>query len=332
MTDLHERLETYLTLRNQSRAFKQLTPDASTREYFRIDWNGGSAIACVYPEPFVAAEQSYLDVTNLFLSNGLPVANVLDFDERLGIIVQEDLGDTILRDGLTDATDSEREKLIDEAIGMIAKIQLATRNAYEIGSVASKLKFDAEKLLWELDFFQAHYFGTFKKQPLSPAETAAITEEFRELADELESRASVLCHRDFHAANIMIDPAGNLRIIDHQDARIGTAAYDLVSLVLDRITEPPPAEWLAAKRRLLIEERVKLGLAHLDDADFTYEFRLQTIQRCLKAIGTFSYQSVNRGKTYFVPFIRPMFEIVLRAAENLDRFPNLQRIVKEQLQ
>ena len=125
MTDLHERLETYLTLRNQSRAFEQLTPDASTREYFRIGWNGGSAIACVYPEPFVAAEQSYLDVTNLFLSNGLPVANVLDFDERLGIIVQEDLGDTILRDGLTDATDGEREKLIDQAIGMIAKIQLA---------------------------------------------------------------------------------------------------------------------------------------------------------------------------------------------------------------
>ena len=331
MTDLHERLETYLTLRNQSTVVEQLTPDASTREYFRIDWNGGSAIACVYPEPFVAAEQSYLDVTNLFLSNGLPVANVLDFDERLGIIVQEDLGDTILRDGLTDATDSEREKLIDEAIGMIAKIQLATRNAYEIGSVASKLKFDVEKLLWELDFFQAHYFGTFKKQPLSPAETAAITEEFRELAAELESRASVLCHRDFHAANIMIDPAGNLRIIDHQDARIGTAAYDLVSLVLDRITAPPPAEWLASKRRLLIEERVKFGLARLDDTDFTYEFRLQTIQRCLKAIGTFSFQSVNRGKTYFVPFIKPMFEIVLRAAENLDRLPNLQRIVKEQL-
>lgn len=331
MSDFDRRLEAFLKKRTITGSVVQLTPDASTREYFRVGWNGATAIACVYPEPFVAEEQTYLDVTNLFRSNGLPVAEVLDFDERLGIVIQEDLGDTILRDVLAESSDTEREELIDQAIRIIAKIQLATRSAYETGSVAAKLKFDVEKLLWELEFFQAHYFGTFKKQPLSPAQTEAVTKEFRELAAELESRAAVLCHRDFHAANIMIDRAGKLRIIDHQDARIGTAAYDLVSLVLDRITEPPSAEWLAAKRRLLIEERVSLGLDRLEEADFTYEFRLQTIQRCLKAIGTFSFQSVNRGKTYFIPFIKPMFEITHRAAENIDRFPHLRSVIAAQL-
>jgi aminoglycoside/choline kinase family phosphotransferase len=120
-------------------------------------------------------------------------------------------------------------------------------------------------------------------------------------------------------------------IIDQQDARIGTVSYDLVSLLLDRITVPPPAEWLAAKRRMLIAERVSLGLEPISEEDLTYEFRLQTIQRCLKANGTFSFQSVNRGKTYFLPFIRPMFEIVLRAANNLDRFPVLREIVTREL-
>lgn len=331
MSDFHVRLEEFLKKRSQNSNAFQLTPDASTREYFRVGWNGASAIACVYPEPFVAEQQTYLDVTNLFQSNGLPVAKVLDFDAALGVIIQEDLGDTILRDVLAESSDTERENLIDAAIAMVAKIQLATHNAYETGSVASKLKFDVEKLLWELDFFQAHYFGTFKKQPLSPAESAALVAEFRELAAELESRAAVLCHRDFHAANIMIDPAGKLRIIDHQDARIGTIAYDLVSLVLDRVTEPPSAEWLGSKRRLLIEERVSLGLECLDESDFTYEFRLQTIQRCLKAIGTFSFQSVNRGKTYFIPFIKPMFQIVLRAVQNLERFPTMLSMIETQL-
>ena len=151
------------------------------------------------------------------------------------------------------------------------------------------------------------------------------------LASDLEARASVLCHRDFHAANLMIDASGNLRIIDHQDARIGSAAYDLVSLTLDRITESPEADWLAAKRRLLIKKRCDLGLPALDEADFAEEFRLQTVQRCLKAVGTFSYQSVNRGKTYFIPFIRPMFEIVSRAISNVNRFPELERIVRQQL-
>jgi aminoglycoside/choline kinase family phosphotransferase len=41
---------------------------------------------------------------------------------------------------------------------------------------------------------------------------------------------------DFHAANLMIDERGDLRIIDHQDASMGSPAYDLVSLLLDRVT------------------------------------------------------------------------------------------------
>src|SRR3954469_2228554 len=131
MSDFHQRLEEFLTRRNKSSKFDQLTPDASTREYFRVEWKDGTAIACVYPESFVAAEQSYLDVSKLFSSNGLPVADVYDFDEGLGIIIQEDLGDTILRDVLLASSNDKREELIDEAISIIGRIQLATRNAYE---------------------------------------------------------------------------------------------------------------------------------------------------------------------------------------------------------
>ena len=61
--------------------------------------------------------------------------------------------------------------------------------------------------------------------------------------------------------------------------------------------------------------------------EFAYEFRLQTIQRCLKAAGTFSYQSVNRGKSYFIPFIKPMLRISIRSAESLGRFPQIRRIL-----
>lgn len=331
MSDFLSRLETFLDSRDQIKAITQLTADASTREYFRVMWNGETAIACVYPEPFVATEQTYLDVTRLFESNGLPVARIYDFDETLGVIVQEDLGNTLLRDVLISATETNRDRLIDGAIRLIARIQAASQNAFEVGSVASKLKFDVEKLLWELQFFEEHYFGTLMKEPLSPSESEGIYGEFRELCNELESRAIVLCHRDFHAANIMVDGQGRLRIIDHQDARIGAVSYDLVSLLLDRIEEAPAASWLAEKRRLLINERVEMGLNKLDEVDLAYEFRLQTIQRSLKAIGTFSFQSVNRGKTYFLPFIKPLFAITLRAAENLDRFPVLREIVARQL-
>lgn len=332
MSDFLGRLETFLSKRETGDDVEQLTPDASTREYFRIGWKGGSAIACVYPETFDAAEQNYLDVTRLFSQAGLPVARVLDFDAELGVIVQEDLGSRILRDVLVDADDVTCEELVSNAVALIPRIQTATRNAYELDSIASRLRFDSEKLLWELEFFRTHYFTTYQNEPLSAEEDAKLTSEFVELARELESKARVLCHRDFHAANLMLDQDNRLRIIDHQDARIGSAAYDLVSLLLDRVTVPPPAEWLADKRRFFLSERESLGLEQIDERAFADEFRLQTIQRCLKAIGTFSFQSVNRGKTYFVPFIEPMFQIVHRAVEKLDRYQAINEMVSNEIE
>lgn len=331
MSDFYARLERLLKQHRERPVINQLTPDASTREYFRVEWKGQTAIACVYPEGFSAPEQSYLDVSNLFSRASLPVAEIYEFDELLGVIVLEDLGDRILRDVLAESNEAEREILLHRAIKLIARIQAATPLAYELDSIASRLKFDTEKLLWELDFFKTHYFGTLRQRPLDKAEDEAVSAEFLDLCSDLERRASVLCHRDFHAANLMLDNDGSLRIIDHQDARIGSVAYDLVSLLLDRITVPPSAEWLADKQRFLLHERLNVGLEVLGEEEFNEEFRLQTVQRCLKAIGTFSYQSVNRGKTYFLPFIRPMFEIVLRAAENLGRFQNLESVIRREI-
>src|SRR4028119_1137546 len=174
-----------------------------------------------------------------------------------------------------------RDEFTNRAISLIARIQSITPVAFERNSIASRLKFDEGKLVWELNFFKTHYFETFRKTKLSEADDKALTAEFAELARAIEARARVLCHRDFHAANLMLDKKNQLRIIDHQDARIGAASYDLVSLLLDRVTVLPTPEWLAEKRRFFLAEREKLGLGRISETDFAYEFRLQTIQRCL---------------------------------------------------
>ena len=70
-----------------------LTPDASTRSYFRIPWKQGSAVAAAYPEPFDPDVHPYLDVTSLFRQSDIPVPEVYAVDGVSGPIVQEDLGD-----------------------------------------------------------------------------------------------------------------------------------------------------------------------------------------------------------------------------------------------
>ncbi|MGH9949562.1 MAG: aminoglycoside phosphotransferase family protein [Pyrinomonadaceae bacterium] len=331
MPELIKRIEQYLADRAIESPLEQLTPDASTRRYFRFQMNGRSVVACVYPDDIKHLARSYIDVTELFELNDLPVAKIHEFDEVLGVLVIEDLGDTIMRAQLESSSDEQKDRLIRDAISLIPKIQAATSSAGKTNSIASRLRFDVEKLMWELNFFKIHYFTTFKKEPLDAEVDQALNAEFMQLSSELDSKATVLCHRDFHAANLMIDPTGSLRIIDHQDARIGSPTYDIVSLLLDRVTETPDTAWIAEMQNHFHTHRKSLMLSELDRVGFENEFQLQTVQRCLKAVGTFSFQSASRGKGYFVPFIKPMFRIVLAAAESLDKFPNIQSVLKSEL-
>ena len=62
------------------------------------------------------------------------------------------------------------------------------------------------------------------------------------------------------------------------------------------------------------------------------EFRLMTIQRGLKAIGTFSYQTAVCGRgEFYERHIQPTLMIVLQAAEWLERFPVLRRMINERI-
>lgn len=309
-----------------------LTPDASTRNYFRIPWKKGKAVAAVYPEAFDPEVHPYLDVTRLFLENSIPVPDIYAVDGQSGIIVQEDLGDRQLFRVYEAAPEEESDEYKERAVNLIAQIQRATSNAYERQSIASRLAFDEAKLSWELDFFVEHYFGSFRKETLRHGEAAELKAELNDISAELSARPRVLCHRDFHAANLMVDSKNRLRVVDHQDARMGPVTYDLVSFLLDRRSAPPSLAELRAYRLFLLEERRLLGLEAIDPDDFAREFRLMTIQRGLKAIGTFSYQTAvcNRAAAY-EQFIQPTLSIVLQAADWLDRFPALRRMIRERI-
>jgi len=329
-----ERLASYLGKRKSARESEvvALTPDASTREYFRIPWDHGTAVAAVYPEPFDPDVHPYLDITNLFLECGLPVPKVHDVDGAMGIIVQEDLGDRQLCQVFETASAEECETLLEQATEIIARIQAATPRAFERDSIASRLAFDEAKLSWELNFFFDHYFGSLRGETLRHGEAAELKVELNDVAAELSACRRVLCHRDYHSANLLVDRQGQIRIVDHQDARMGPASYDLVSLLMDRQPEPPSLAEARAHRLFFLEERRRTGLDPIDPDDFAKEFRLMTIQRGLKAIGTFSYQTAVCGRgAFYEKHIRPTFQIVLQAADWLERFPVLRRMINERI-
>lgn len=330
-----ERLQAFLGAKSgvQAAQWEALTPDASTRFYFRVAWRGNrAAVAAVYPEPFDPEVQPFLDVTNLLTTAHIPVPEIYEIDGASGIIIQEDLGDNQLARLNAQLAPARRTAHLSQAISVIADIQAATDLAYARDSIACRLAFDEAKLIWELQFFVDHYFGSLRRERLRRAETVELMVEMNDVAAELAARPRVLCHRDYHTANLILDDQERVRVIDYQDARMGPATYDLVSLLLDRRTELPDRAEIDRHQRFFLEERARRGLGALDEMECAEEFLLMTVQRCLKATGTFANQTANfnRGAAYG-RFIRPALLMVIDAAERLGRFPMLQKILRERV-
>src|SRR5262245_54607096 len=121
-----------------------LTPDASTRKYYRVFSSADSDetfIVSLYLAPFNAHDNSFVDVSQLFERAGLPVPRIIDVADTDGIILQEDLGDTSLAKWLCQAVErgdtKGEETMLGQAIELIAQIQATTQTAYEMNSVSS---------------------------------------------------------------------------------------------------------------------------------------------------------------------------------------------------
>jgi hypothetical protein len=298
-----------------------LTPDASTRKYYRIASRlrpDETFIVSLYPAPFNPHDNTFINITDLLRQAHLPVPQIIGVAGTEGIILQEDLGNHSLAQWLSEAQargdQAGADEMLRQAVELIARIQAATQLAHDLGSIASKLAFDEDKLGWELNFFFDHFFGSYLKLQLAPAPEAAIKADLQAVAIELANRPRVLTHRDYHAMNLMVDRQGRLRVIDHQDARMGPATYDLVPLLVERRLQPADEAWVDQWQQVFLRERAKLGMPKIDVVDLRYEFNLMSIQRLLKAIGTFSYQTGVAGRgEYYEKYINPAIATVLRA-------------------
>jgi aminoglycoside/choline kinase family phosphotransferase len=331
----------YFAISPEAVQIEALTPDASTRKYYRVCPEGktdASYVISLYPAPFNPQDNSYLDVTRLFERTHLPVPRVVDVAGTEGIILQEDLGDRSLARWLSEAEAADNQagiaEMLQRATELIVRIQAVSELAATSGSVAGRLAFDEDKLSWELNYFFDHFFGSLRKHQFADGEEEAIKKDLRAIASELSARPRVLCHRDYHAMNLMVDGRGALRIIDHQDARMGPVTYDLVPLLLERRPAPADEAWVAEYQNYFLQTRIKLGLPPIEEREFRYEFNLMTVQRQLKATGTFSYQTgvCGRGE-YYEKYIGPAVATVLRAMRGpgMKEYPAL-RTALEKLQ
>lgn len=319
-----DRLKSYFEVEEKNPVIEKiikLAGDASTRQYFRVFYKGSSFIVALYPESFDALTHPFCDVTKLFLIAKLPVPKIVSVSAEYGLMLLEDLGDERLQDWLTNASPIEQKRAYQEAIELILAIQNATSLAIKENSISSQLAFDEAKLGWELDFFYKHYFHSYLQLELPNDKEKLLKLELNEIARELAKRPRVLCHRDFHSRNLMFYE-GRQYIIDHQDARMGPSTYDLASLLRDPYVELNE-ELIQELYNFFIDKKLSLGASAYWAEETKLEFELMTVQRIVKAIGTYAYQTAVAKNMVYQPYIPKAIDTVLAAANRLERFTNL---------
>jgi len=298
-----------------------LTGDASDRRYFRIiPSDGPPFVLAVHAGPIEFAALPFANVAALMQQMDLPVPVILGHSDELGILALQDLGDVTLQAHLGSASFTEHSALYRQAVALIDLLQ---RRGAELASdryLPYAIAFDVDKLTWELNFFVKHFVEGYRASPI-PADTRArLDVEFAGIVRELAAEPRVLCHRDYHSRNLMLRD-GSLYIIDFQDARMGPDTYDLVSLlrdsymdISDRQADDLIAYFLALK-------------GHPADEDFRRRFDLMALQRNLKALGTFGYQTMTRRNGIYIQYIPRTLKYVRNNLEKYERFAPLRELL-----
>ncbi|HZP48301.1 MAG TPA: phosphotransferase [Vicinamibacterales bacterium] len=294
-----------------------LTGDASDRRYFRIiPADGPPLVLALHAGPIEFASLPFANVAELLQQMPLPVPIILGHSDALGIIALQDLGDVTLQAHLGTAPITEHAALYRQAVALIEQIQ---RRGAELASerhVPYGIAFDVDKLTWELNFFVKHFVEGYRAVPVAAEARERLDFEFAEIVRELASEPPVLCHRDYHSRNLMLHD-GSLYIIDFQDARMGPDTYDLASLLRDSYMDLPERQ---------VDNLIAYFLAlkgRPDDEDFRRRFDLMALQRNLKALGTFGYQTMARRNPVYIQYIPRTLKYV---RDNLEKYPRFARL------
>jgi len=320
-----ERIDTYLErsgLASKSPYVVPLTGDASDRRYYRILFaDTPSIVLSLYSAPFEFESLSFVNVARLLKQMPTPIPALLGHAEDLGVLALEDLGDVTLQAHLGAVTPAEHAARYRQAVALIATMQKRGAELADPTYLPYGIAFDEEKLTWELDFFTKHFIEAYRGIVIGSDARDDLRREFRAVIAELAAEPRVLCHRDYHSRNLMLHQ-DQLFIIDFQDARMGPDTYDLVSLLRDSYVDLPEQT---------VDELIAYFLALKGltgtQAVFRRRFDLMALQRNLKALGTFGYQTTARRNPVYIQYIPRTLRYVRTNLAQLPQFSRLRNLL-----
>lgn len=261
--------------------------DASFRRYFRVRADGRPAMLMYAPPPH-EDPQPFLDVASYLAAHAMRAPEIYAADAARGWVLLEDFGNDRMRDWL-DENPSGEMAAYSGAVDALVRLHAVPPGPFAPYDMAVYQREAGLLTEWYcpamgLEVDEAGYRAAWDKAlaPMLARQTPGV---------------SVL--RDYHAENIMLlgDPASGAPqgLIDFQDALVGHAAYDLVSLLQDARREVSPQLERAMLDRYLGQVDA--------DADFEADYARLGAQRNAKIVGIFTRLNKRDGKPHYLAFI-----------------------------
>lgn len=289
---------------------EEVTPlkgDASDRTYYRVRLAAAgedglnSLVVMRLSRPWVDQGLPFANICRYLSLLELGVPRIYACHEEWGMLALEDCGDLTLQEAYRNGPPERLKGLYLSALDDLITMQLRGAPEQRAACHAYSYAFDEERFVWELNFTVEHWIRRLLNKVVSPEDDRIFQGIFHEISRTMLDQKLYFTHRDYHSRNLMVQ-GNRLRILDFQDARLGPPQYDLASLLRDSYVQLPEG-WEEQLLEYYLGRREKKEGATQDKEEFVRVFNVASLQRNLKAIGTFASQQTVRGNDSYLQYI-----------------------------
>ena len=287
-----------------------LPVDASFRRYFRLHGAGRPMLLMDAPPPKEDV-RPFIRIARHLSALGLSAPLIFEHDDAQGFALIEDFGHgTYTR--LLDAGAAEGP------LFHAATEALIVLHTHPAGAAVEALPYDQAKLLDEATELPEWYGLAIAGKMLPTDATATFTGLWRDVLAGMPPAEDGLVLMDYHVDNLMWLPertgAAACGLLDFQDARIGSRAYDLMTLLRNERRGIDPALSDALYDHYIAAARPA------DPDGFGLWYRVLAAQRYTKVLGRFARLTLRDSRDGYLRYLPRVIPLL---ADALDAEPLL---------
>ncbi len=290
---------------------KKISGDASFREFYRLKKGNKTSIIVKANKEKFKNLISYAIINKILKKNKINAPKLISNHYQHNVIEISDLGEKSFYDIIF----KKKNKLnyYKDLIKIILKLQrIKIKKNYHLGKHKLKLqKYSLRNLHKESDLFFDWYLKFISKNLKINKIKKILKIELNKVYKKLYFKNNTFVHRDFHAANIMINKKA-FGLIDSQDAIIGNPLYDVASLIDDvRIKLP-----INLQNKLLKFYYSKSKFKSENFQNLKNDYDILSVQRNFKILGIFVRLSKRDNKSFYLKFLPHTWSLINRRLKN----------------